>query len=219
MAGTFAHITMVGSLLGCAINEFPKNLKSPLLRYRNRVELGTVSPDLPLVQLWDGKDKAWGNLMHYWMPGDFIRRVIAKIIHEDFRNSDTRKKLTWIFGYVSHVVTDLTIHPVVEKKVGCYEIFWKEHFICELHQDMYIYKKYTEQSIATAEHIVRGGIKDCGIGKRKKILEKAIRELWESTLKEIDSERVSEDDRFPAFLSVPDINRPLLKPCQFKSWL
>lgn len=125
MAGTFAHITMVGTLLGCAINDFPKNLKSSLLSYRNRVELGAVSPDLPLVQLWDAKDKAWGNLMHYWMPGDFIRRVIANIIHEDFRSSSARKKLAWIFGYTSHVVTDLTIHPVVEKRLDAMKDFGK----------------------------------------------------------------------------------------------
>lgn len=53
---------------------------------------------------------------------------------------------------------------------------------------------------------MRGGIKDCGVGKKKKALEKPIRELWNSTLKEINAERVSEDKRFPVFLSVPDID-------------
>jgi hypothetical protein len=83
-------------------------------------------------------------------------------IFADFRSPDAQRCIAWLFGYASHVVADLTVHPVVEKLVGPYETNATEHHHCELHQDAYIFMKKFAEGIASMEYLERGGLQDCG---------------------------------------------------------
>jgi len=63
-------------------------------------------------------------------------------------------KLIWLFGYVSHLVADATIHPVVQAIVGPYdqnEQTKTEHRICEMTQDALIYNERKNTDIRYAE--------------------------------------------------------------------
>jgi primosomal protein N' len=54
---------------------------------------------------------------------------------------DKGRAFAWLCGLAGHIVTDVVIHPVVELKVGTYEGHEAAHRNCEMHQDVYIYKK------------------------------------------------------------------------------
>lgn len=47
--------------------------------------------------------------------------------------------LTWLFGYVSHLIADETIHPIVEAIVGPYKDNSTKHRIGEMTQDSLVY--------------------------------------------------------------------------------
>jgi hypothetical protein len=78
-------------------------------------------------------------------------------------------------------VTDVTIHPVVELKVGEYQKNKGRHRICEMHQDAYIFQQLNIGEIGLAEHL-DSGIWGCcdtpGSGK----LDAAIISTWQGML-------------------------------------
>ena len=60
-------------------------------------------------------------------------------------------KLVWLLGYVSHLVADATIHPIVQAIVGDYEHHKEEHRLCEMTQDSLIFKMHKNTDIYYAE--------------------------------------------------------------------
>jgi hypothetical protein len=60
-------------------------------------------------------------------------------------------KLAWLLGYVSHLVADATIHPIVQAIVGPYEQNKEEHRLCEMTQDSLIFKMHKNTDIYYAE--------------------------------------------------------------------
>ena len=75
--------------------------------------------------------------MHYERTGDMVKAGIEFI--RGLSGEEKRKALAWLFGYTAHVITDATIHPVVELKVGPYAENKTDHRICEMNQDAYIF--------------------------------------------------------------------------------
>ena len=60
-------------------------------------------------------------------------------------------QLVWLMGHVSHLVTDATIHPIVQAIVGSYEEHKDEHRICEMTQDSLIYFDIKKMEIRYSE--------------------------------------------------------------------
>ncbi len=153
-------------------------MKRALMEFLNFTELGAVSPDCPSLQLLNGNAEGWCNVMHYWKTADFIRRAVPYVFALDYRLTATQKCLAWLFGYTAHVVTDMTVHPVVSLKVGPYEKNKRAHRLCEMHQDIYIFHKMGLGEITQAEFLRDCGIASCAAAKDKKKLEPAIVKLW-----------------------------------------
>ena len=186
MPGAFAHITLVNKLREPALLDsspaFPKEAKIALMRNFKFCELGAVSPDYPYLAITDRTAAKWADLMHYEHTGDIIvagvRRVAAMPAGES-RN----KALAWLLGYSAHVATDVTIHPVVELKVGTYAEHTTDHRVCELNQDAYIFHCLGLGAIGQAE-CMDAGIWACCDEPNSGRLDPVISTLWKDMLKD-----------------------------------
>ncbi len=210
MPGTFAHITLVSSINSserlAPINEIPKFVKMALGAQSNFCELGAVSPDYPYLVLRDKNAAGWANVMHYWETADFLRRGVRILCDEkDMGSPDAQKRIAWLFGYASHVVADLTIHPVIEQIVGPYAANKREHRVCELHQDAYIFHKILELDITTDEYLRDSGIRDCGenLGDTHH-LDSSVRQLWVDILCQVRRDEVSMPDNVQKPMAAPN---------------
>lgn len=140
MPGAYAHISAaylaVEKAHQTAFQAVPKQARDILVNHQKFIELGSVSPDFPYLKIGDLAQNRWADRMHYDQVGDFLRHCIAEV--KQLSGSAQAKAFAWLCGYVAHVATDITIHPVIELRVGSYESNQTEHRICEMHQDVYI---------------------------------------------------------------------------------
>lgn len=129
----------------------PADLRKLLNRHSEFLSLGTVSPDLPYLSFKTGNVN-WADVMHYENTN-----ASAVNAHEAlkmvWRNKSDREEiqLVWLLGFVSHLVADATIHPVVQAIVGPYNEHKEEHRICEMTQDSLIYFDIMKAEIRYAE--------------------------------------------------------------------
>jgi len=198
MPGAFAHITAVNFALSNANLkklDMPKKAKLILSRNQKFVELGCVSPDYPYLMLASPTQTAWADKMHYENVGVLIKKAILLV--KALPGEEQEKAFSWLCGFVAHVITDITIHPVIELRVGPYKENAKEHRICEMNQDAHIWPKLNLGKIGYADR-VRGNIGACNDAHNPSDLDKTITTLWGHCLTEI----------FPdtAKATPPDIN-------------
>lgn len=150
MAGAFTHFIICDvakrkrSSLGLELWRF-------LNKYSEFLFLGAASPDLPYLSFKTGEVN-WADVMHYEKTNsiaisgyDELKRIWP------LKNSDNEIKFAWLMGYISHLVADATIHPVVQAIVGPYEQNKEEHRICEMTQDSLIFNEYKNNDIYYAE--------------------------------------------------------------------
>ena len=209
MAGTFAHITLVDSICQNAdaldsIDTLSPTMKRALMQFNNFCELGAVSPDTPYLKLLSADSACWANVMHYWKTADFIRRAVPYVNALDFRLTATQKCVAWLFGYTGHVVTDFTVHPVINLRVGPYEQNKLQHRLCELSQDVYIFRKLGFGDVSRAEYIKRCGIDSCADVFDDDKLDPAVRKLWCYCLDGFPLDSVKMKDGLPAPKGTPD---------------
>jgi hypothetical protein len=151
--------------------------------YENYCELGSVGPDYPSLAVFDPGAARWANVMHYYKTADFIRDGIHYLInHPPADTADRQKCVAWLFGYTSHVVADLTVHPVIAMKVGCYEGHQTQHRRCELHQDAYIFNRVLHEDVCSAQYLRNAGIMTC---TENGVLNRAVTALWSGVLNAI----------------------------------
>lgn len=152
MAGPFTHFlitdaakrrrSIIGALLYRLLNKHSEFLY-----------LGAVSPDLPYLSFKTGAVN-WADLMHYKNTNgivlngyDEIRKIWSTV---GLRDTDERIS-AWLFGYVSHLIADATIHPIVEAIVGPYKDNSEEHLKCEMTQDSLVYYRRKNAEIRYTE--------------------------------------------------------------------
>ena len=204
MAGGYAHVTLVKCLCGDAnaLDAMPNlsaGMKRALMFESSYVELGAVSPDYPVMCLLDDNAAGWGNVTHYWHTLDVVRKAVPLIWDMHYGKGDTRKCLAWLFGYVAHVVTDLTVHPVVNLKVGPYAENKRKHRVCEINQDVYVFDKVLKQQITQAEYIRNCGIRSCCDPADRDRLHPAVADLWRQCLPQVPGTKIE----LPSDLLVP----------------
>ena len=192
MAGVFTHLAVVRSIYAdndrfSAIAELTPEIKFAL-RFRSEfVDLGSVSPDCPYFRLGDPDEEAasWAEVMHYWRTGDFVREAITWLRGKNHTEKDIQKAIAWLFGYTAHLVTDLTVHPVVGLRVGEYAENQSEHRVCELQQDAYMFYRTLGIDATAANYLKGPGLKSCTNESDNKLHSK-VAELWKhcaSTIK------------------------------------
>lgn len=184
MPGTYAHLTLVNELRVPArlevIPDFPDAARLAVMRHFKFCELGAVSPDYPYLAIMASEAAQWADLMHYEhtveMIGIGVREVAAMP-----DGLDRERALSWLLGYAAHVVTDATIHPVVELKVGPYAENKRAHRVCEMHQDAYIFPRLNVGQVGLAEYL-NAGVWACCDKPDSGRLEPVIAELWHNML-------------------------------------
>jgi Zinc dependent phospholipase C len=143
MAGTFTHWMVVDQALDRYAHLPQTHPFFPVILNLNHfVCLGAVGPDYPyLTDLLDNylKIHSWADRMHYEKTGDFARFGAKNLLPLNGDSFNTC--LAWLCGYVSHLVTDAVIHPVVQAVVGPYIFNADEHRHCEMTQDTYIFRE------------------------------------------------------------------------------
>jgi hypothetical protein len=187
MAGTYAHISLVYSLCRDTnkldSQEFLTNdLKRWLMTHEKFCELGAVSPDYPYMAIMNEECAGWANVMHYWKTTDFVRNAVDVLKAMDRSQVETQRCIVWLFGFAAHLITDLTVHPVVQRRVGPYADNKTDHRRCELNQDNFIFHEVGLGDIIKAEYVRDCGIRDCGAPEDRKKLYPPIAELWKHCL-------------------------------------
>lgn len=184
MPGAFAHITLVNILKETqrleAIPSFPIQIIPWLLKSFKFCELGAVSPDYPYLAITDKNSLQWADNMHYTRSGEMIYAGIKHVKNMD-EGLPKRKAIAWLLGYAAHMITDVTIHPIVELKVGPYAKNKTAHRRCEMHQDSYIFQRLNLSGIGISEHF-ESGIRTCGT---EGTMDPVISTLWSQMFNEV----------------------------------
>ncbi len=183
MAGTFAHITLVNIAKEPARLEagpgMPAGAIAALLDWFGYCELGCVSPDYPYLAI-GGNQTVWADRMHYEHSGDMVKAGVQAL--GSLQGETKRKAFAWILGYAAHVITDATIHPVVELKVGPYAQNKSAHRECEMHQDAYIFQRLNLGEVGLSEHL-DSGICACSAAANPAALDPDVGDTWHEMLR------------------------------------
>lgn len=194
MPGAYAHITLVNVLREPARLQaigFSNQASAAVLDYLRFVELGAVSPDYPYLSILEGNSAQWADLMHYERTGEMVKAGIEGV--NALEGEPKRRAFSWLLGYAAHVATDVTIHPVVELKVGPYAENKKEHRICEMHQDAYIFSsRMNLGEIGLSEHL-SSGIGRCTERGTPGVVDVAVKKLWRGMLTRVHPQHAADN--------------------------
>jgi hypothetical protein len=160
---TFAHCLMAKQAIEKIRKDAKKDVWSEKIDYvkkigekNNFVMMGAAAPDYPylseiLTTVVLPIRHTWADRMHYENTLSFIEEGVKSLSKID-RNSEAFSiRLSWFLGFVSHVLADSYIHPVVNSVVrGCYRFTSEFHGKCELVQDIYIFQQLTGEEIIDA---------------------------------------------------------------------
>jgi len=181
MPGGYAHLYLV-NMITDRIRPLPDLLKHAFGSYFHFCELGSVSPDLPYLAFGNQEQQEWANTMHYDRTFEFVKE--AAPIVRSLAGAVQLKCLSWLMGYASHLVMDGTVHPVVRLKVGDYAEHKKEHRLCELHQDSYIFGKMNYGEPGEAEPF-KSGPKLCKDQENPEALDRDLVKFWRDVLQAV----------------------------------
>ncbi len=186
MPASYAHITLVNDLFNRMGGDadFPPDVYKAVGRHLKFCELGSVSPDYPYLA-FSSKHRQWADLMHGVQELKTLDVVRAGVTLLPGIDSDSKrhKCLAWLLGYTAHVATDVSIHPVVNLKVGPYESHKTEHRVCEMNEDVFIFE-HMNLDMALSEFLERH-IGSCSDPNERDRLDPDIREFWAAMLNSV----------------------------------
>jgi hypothetical protein len=186
MAGAYAHLTMVNMLRATKHIENRLKFSNPaaaaLLTHLRFCELGAVSPDYPYLVLHDEGAAKWADTMHWTRVGEVLKAGVAAVGAMD--GEGRNKAFAWLLGYASHVATDVTIHPMVNLKVGPYAQNKTAHRRCEMNQDAHIWQRMNLGNVGLSEHL-RSGMSRCATGGA---VDAAVKATWEGMLRTVHAD-------------------------------
>jgi len=196
MAGGYTHLTLVRSSISTASNRALENNATNAQRSLGGVVdlwgrytyLGGVSPDYPYL----GLDEDWADWMHKGKTNEMLNYAMRVIHRQRIEDQDShiwRQRFAWLLGFMTHVIADVVVHPVVNIKVGKYEENKKAHRTCEMNQDVWIYKEIVGLDLHYSDNM-KSEIKGCG---RPFDLDDEIEDLWRECLHETYGEQPEED--------------------------
>ncbi len=182
MAGAYTHWMVVEN----AITNLPDGDDATVLGEKtNFVRIGAVGPDYPYLSELEGKwfkIHSWADRMHYEKSLEFVQNGLSGLLTMDPASEKFKICLSWLCGYVSHLLTDAIIHPVVNANVGGTYIFTAhDHIICEMTQDAKIF--FATKSIDLSNAAYMKILSDCSDPTDGNRINEAIRDFWPDILK------------------------------------
>ncbi len=183
MPGPYAHITLLHELMRPGTSGSIFNSSSGFLdaleQYFPYCALGAVSPDYPNLARHDDTAGWWADAMHCARTGEMIASGVRRLGGTAGAVRD--KQLAWLLGYCAHIATDVTIHPVVQAKVGPYAENQRHHRVCEMNQDSYIYRRMNLGEIGVSDTFART-VAQCSDADDGTRLDRDIVTFWEGML-------------------------------------
>lgn len=182
MAGTFTHWMIVEE----ALERYKKSGKSHpsfeiILGDNHFVNLGAVGPDYPyLTDLLSGilKEHTWADRMHYENTGVFLKVATVNLLNR--KGEEQEICLSWLCGFVSHVIADTIVHPMVNAIVGPYIFNAKEHRHCEMIQDSYIFRAIKGVELRYSDYVDL--LRLCSDPQDAECIHPAIQTFWKEAL-------------------------------------
>ncbi len=186
MPGAYTHISIARLLTsGNALKgKQLSGARTALLQFPEFCQMGAIGPDYPYLKLLDGSAEHWANAMHHKYGTSTEQNIIhAGIDQLKALSGDSQAKcLAWFFGYVSHVIVDVTCHPVTNLLVGDYEADNQiAHRESEMHQDVYIFKTRLNGDVRKSEHI-KNVIGSCSDHQDRNKVDPDIESFWSGLL-------------------------------------
>lgn len=182
MPAPYAHIMISHEALKKLKESIPANLAGCALDHF--VLLGCAAPDYPYLDKGDSPQKIWADHMHYDLTGDIQKAMADRLIElaqGGFQTDKFKILFSWTLGYLSHVIADCVIHPVVMGVVGSYSGHEKEHQYCEMVQDSYIYNKLTGKEIDHSDLIE--SLRKCSDPQNPRAIHPYVSGYWGALLK------------------------------------
>jgi len=141
MAGAFTHFMVCRE----ALKSTTSAIKRLVQGLRPNLYVGAVSPDIPyLAVAQEVSSLSCADYMHYKRTNGIASAAVQALYGSSIAY---RGKAAWLLGYVSHLVADATIHPIVQEIVGPYEYNKAEHMRCEMVQDAFVFREFTGREI------------------------------------------------------------------------
>lgn len=176
MPGAYAHIAVVNAAQKWTDTVgLRKKTSRDLARNLKYLELGAVSPDYPYLALKSGQS-SWADHMHYTNTAALLKAGVAtvRVLPPPLQGRAT----AWLMGVAAHMATDMTIHPVVELRVGEYSQNKDDHRRCEMHQDAFIFPHVMNVGeTAMTEHL-ESGIATCHSFADASCIDEAVAATW-----------------------------------------
>ncbi len=125
-----------------AFDRLPSGWKARVSNHPTYAFVGAIYPDmfyagfLSLVFSYK-----WSDMMHYEKSGKFARAILSSAKGWKCADKKKEKLCAFALGYVTHVATDITIHPFTANILANTPdvMIPTEHARCEMHQDSYLY--------------------------------------------------------------------------------
>lgn len=194
MAGQFTHILVAKH----ALDGLQVKTGLPFLNHKSYIYAGAVAPDLPYFLKGYGSSFDWAERMHHKNTKEAI---LAGLEYLDKKKSIESE--AWFMGYIAHVITDMTIHPVVNAISGPYYTSKKveeaqhSHRYTEMIQDSFVVSEFC-QSDFNLDDFSKMLLKVSNKISNREISEK-IKNIW------IEMLRSSDEDLFKR--KVPKIDK------------
>lgn len=187
MPGAYAHFTLVALLKEeIEIAHLSKQAVACIRDHFKFCQLGAISPSYPYLDSGNKNSKAWADAMHHENTIEMVRHGITAVT--SLTGESKNKAFAWLLGYSAHLVTDTTIHPIIECKVGPYIENKKAYCECEIHQDSYIFQKLNLGEIGVCEYL-SGEIGGCHAIHDAGKIDVTIKNLWEHMLNKTHPEK------------------------------
>lgn len=197
MPGAYAHIAVVNDAQKRAGSAGLRDQTAAALgRHLKFAELGAVSPDYPYLAPLHPAQKKWADAMHYTSTATLLRTGVAAVSKLAAREKP--KATAWFLGLAAHMTTDMTIHPVVELRVGPYKGNEDDHRRCEMHQDAFIFPRVMNVGdTGSSEHLATG-IATCHAAHDEDEIDPVIGQLWTQMLAATYPEELNQDGPEPS---------------------
>jgi hypothetical protein len=163
----------------------PSRFDEVLATYFPYCMLGAISPDYPNLARNDVNAWRWADAMHYTRVCQMITAGVNRVRMESEVRRD--KQMAWLLGYCAHVVTDMTIHPIVQAKVGVYAENQRQHRVCEMNQDSWIYRRMNSGEIGASDSFALI-VARCSDATDRSVLDGDIVKLWGSMCADVHPE-------------------------------
>lgn len=121
MSGPFAHMVAAEQAQLRAAHAGCELIARSTLHYPAWMQAGAVGPDYPyLTEFTNPAAGDWATRLHRNNTGDTLRHGIwwlyDRARHQD--EAEFQKATAWLAGYLSHIVLDATVHPVVAATIA-----------------------------------------------------------------------------------------------------